>query len=145
MKLAFPQHAELSTSLSMRRPCLPHAVSARGKQVSACGNGPPHAEHESPHAETFLRTRSPHVLRMRNTDLRMRKRFSARGTPISACGDGPPHAEHDAETFLCTRNTGLRTRNTSLHIRKRFSACGSTRHAEDNEKSAVLGFRRLAQ
>ena len=95
---------------------------ARGKQVPACaphalrtrntglrmpgkrgGNGPPHTENESPHAETILRTQ--------NTDLR---RSSAVGTRISGC-----------------------TRNTSLRMRKRFSACGSTRHAEDNEKSAA--------
>ena len=105
--------------------------SARGTRVSACGDVSPHAEHRSPHAETVLRTRK--------TSLRMRKRFSARG-------DGPPHAENEsphAETILRTRNTSLRTRNTSLRMRKRFSACGSTRHAEDNEKSAVLGFRSL--
>ena len=133
MKLAFPQHAELSTSLRMRRPC------------------PPHAEN-----------RCPQVLRTRNTNLRMRRRFSARGTRISTCGDVslhaeqrcgdgppkrgkrvyacgnvPPHAEHrspHAEHESPHVETILRTR-------KRFSACGSTRHAEDNEKSAVLGFR----
>ena len=138
MKLAFPQHAELSTSLSMRRPCLPHAVSARGKQVSACGNGPPHAEHESPHAETFLRTavsacpphaehRSPHaetILRTRNTDLRMRRRSSARGT---RCGDVPLHAEHRSPH---AEHESPHTENDSPHaeahvMRKTMKKCRS--------------------
>ena len=30
-------------------------------------------------------------------------------------------------------------------MRKRFSACGSTRRAEDNEKSAVLSFSTIIQ
>ena len=41
MKLAFPQHAELTTR---RRPCPPHAK-----------EGSPHAENRSHHAETVLR------------------------------------------------------------------------------------------
>ena len=76
------------TGLRMRR-----VSSARTIRVSACGEGPPHAEHESPHAESVLRTRNtggpPHaetVLRTRKTSLRMRKRFSA-------CGNNSPHAE----------------------------------------------------
>ena len=107
-----------------------------------------HVEHRSPHAETVLRTRNTS-----DTNLRMRKWSSARETRISACrdvpphaenmlsacGDVPPHAKHEsphAETFFHTRNTGL-------GMRRRFSACGSTRRAEDNEKSAVLGFRKI--
>ena len=122
----FPQHAELSMSLRMRRR---------------------HAEHESPqvplHAEESLRTLKTGL----RTDLRMRRLSSARGTRISACGDVT--REVSRKTGLRTRNTGsawssahgtrisacgdvpphaekdLRTRNTSLRMRKRFSARGT--------------------
>ena len=72
----------------------------------------------------FVEHRSPHV-------------ETVRGTQISACEDVPLHAEKDLRMW----NNGLRMRRQSFARRTSVSACGSTRHAEDNEKSAVLGFR----
>ena len=164
---SFLQHAELSTSLRMRR-----RSSARGTRIFACGDvsgkGSPHAENRSPHAEHRCGDGPPHVKHESlhtETFFHTRKRVSAcgkqvsaRGTPvsarISACSSArrkrSPHAENRSSHMEHRSLHAEMTRNTSLHMRKRFfargtrvSACGSTRHAEDNEISAVLSFRTL--
>ena len=67
---------------------------AEHRAVSACGDGPPHANTSLRMQRTVQKTSLCMVLRTRNTSLCMRKRSSACGTRVSAYGDGPPHMGH---------------------------------------------------
>ena len=73
---------------------------ARGTPISACGDVPPHAEHRSLRRSS---TRGIQVSACGNDSP------GARGTPISACGDVSPHAEHWSLRRSSARGTPIET------------------------------------